>query len=90
MKNLQVVKIFNNPDTKVQFPAQNKPGYDLELGQVYELDGCHRAVLPEPVAEDFTRITFENPGGWGFCKCLFLLWSSNSNAFGSLAWSKLC
>ena len=57
--------IFNNPDTKVQFPAQNKPGYDLELGQVYELDGCHRAVLPEPVAEDFTRITFENPGGWG-------------------------
>ncbi|WFB91136.1 starch-binding protein [Streptococcus parasuis] len=57
--------IFNNPDTKVQFPAQNKPGYDLELGQVYELDGSHRAVLPEPVAEDFTRITFENPGGWG-------------------------
>ncbi len=57
--------IFNNPDTKVQFPAQNKPGYDLELGQVYELDGNHRAVLPEPVAEDFTRITFENPGGWG-------------------------
>ena len=56
--------IFNNPDTKVQFPAQNKPGYDLELGQVYELDGSHRAVLPEPVAEDFTRITFENPG-WG-------------------------
>lgn len=56
--------IFNNPDTKVQFPAQNKPGYDLELGQVYELDGSHRAVLPEPVAEDFTRITFENPGGW--------------------------
>ncbi|HFI0093474.1 TPA: starch-binding protein [Streptococcus suis] len=55
--------IFNNPDTKVQFPAQNKPGYDLELGQVYELDGSHRAVLPEPVAEDFTRITFENPGG---------------------------
>ena len=55
--------IFNNPDTKVQFPAQ--PGYDLELGQVYELDGSHRAVLPEPVAEDFTRITFENPGGWG-------------------------
>ena len=32
--------IFNNPDTKVQFPAQNKPGYDLELGQVYELDGA--------------------------------------------------
>ena len=57
--------IFNNPVTKVQFPAQNKPGYDLELGQVYELDGSHRAVLPEPVAEDFTRITFENPGGWG-------------------------
>ena len=57
--------IFNNPDTKVQFPAQNKPGYDLELGQVYELDGSHRAVLLEPVAEDFTRITFENPGGWG-------------------------
>ncbi|HEM3650809.1 TPA: starch-binding protein [Streptococcus suis] len=57
--------IFNNPDTKVQFPAQNKSGYDLELGQVYELDGSHRAVLPEPVAEDFTRITFENPGGWG-------------------------
>ncbi|WP_253952834.1 starch-binding protein [Streptococcus parasuis] len=57
--------IFNNPDTKVQFPAQNKPGYDLELGQVYELDGSHRAVLPEPVAKDFTRITFENPGGWG-------------------------
>ncbi|HFI0331741.1 TPA: starch-binding protein [Streptococcus suis] len=57
--------IFNNPDTKVQFPSQNKPGYDLELGQVYELDGSHRAVLPEPVAEDFTRITFENPGGWG-------------------------
>lgn len=57
--------IFNNPDTKVQFPAQNKPGYDLEHGQVYELDGSHRAVLPEPVAEDFTRITFENPGGWG-------------------------
>ncbi|MDG3146151.1 starch-binding protein [Streptococcus suis] len=57
--------IFNNPDTKVQFPAQNKPGYDLELGQVYELDGSHRAVLPEPVAEDFTRITLENPGGWG-------------------------
>ena len=57
--------IFNNPDTKVQFPAQNKPGYDLELGQVYELDGSHRAVLPEPVAEDFTCITFENPGGWG-------------------------
>ena len=57
--------IFNNPDTKVQFPAQNKPGYDLELGQVYELDGSHRAVLPKPVAEDFTRITFENPGGWG-------------------------
>ncbi|MGC6569252.1 starch-binding protein [Streptococcus sp. VTCC 12886] len=57
--------IFNNPDTKVQFPAQNKPGYDLELGQVYELDGSHRAVLPEPVAEGLTRITFENPGGWG-------------------------
>lgn len=57
--------IFNNPVTKVQFPAQNKPGYDLELGQVYELDGSHRAVLPEPVAEDLTRITFENPGGWG-------------------------
>lgn len=56
--------IFNNPDTKVQFPAQNKPGYDLELGQVYEIDGSHRAVLPEPVAEGFTRITFENPGGW--------------------------
>lgn len=56
--------IFNNPDTKVQFPAQNKPGYDLELGQVYELDGSHRAVLPEPVAEGLTRITFENPGGW--------------------------
>ena len=57
--------IFNNPDTKVQFPAQNKPGYDLELGQVYELDGSHRAVLPEPVAEGLARITFENPGGWG-------------------------
>ena len=57
--------IFNNPVTKVQFPAQNKPGYDLELGQVYELDGSHRAVLPEPVAEGLTRITFENPGGWG-------------------------
>lgn len=57
--------IFNNPVTKVQFPAQNKPGYDLELGQVYELDGSHRAVLPEPVTEDLTRITFENPGGWG-------------------------
>ena len=57
--------IFNNPDTKVQFPAQNKPGYDLELGQVYELDGSHRAVLPEPVAEGLTRVTFENPGGWG-------------------------
>lgn len=57
--------IFNNPDTKVQFPAQNKPGYDLELGQVYELDGSHRAVLPEPVAEGLTRITLENPGGWG-------------------------
>lgn len=57
--------IFNNPDTKVQFPAQNKPGYDLELGQVYELDGSHRAVLPDPVAEGLTRITFENPGGWG-------------------------
>lgn len=56
--------IFNNPDTKVQFPAQNKPGYDLELGQVYEIDGSHRAVFPEPVAEGFTRITFENPGGW--------------------------
>ncbi|MGQ7354387.1 starch-binding protein [Streptococcus suis] len=56
--------IFNNPDTKVQFPAQNKPGYDLELGQVYEIDGSHRAVLPEPVAEGFTRISFENPGGW--------------------------
>lgn len=56
--------IFNNPDTKVQFPAQNKPDYDLELGQVYEIDGSHRAVLPEPVAEGFTRITFENPGGW--------------------------
>lgn len=56
--------IFNNPDTKVQFPAQNKPVYDLELGQVYEIDGSHRAVLPEPVAEGFTRITFENPGGW--------------------------
>lgn len=56
--------IFNNPDTKVQFPAQNKPGYDLELGQVYEIDGSYRAILPEPVAEGFTRITFENPGGW--------------------------
>lgn len=56
--------IFNNPDTKVQFPAQNKPGYDLEIGQVYEIDGSHRAVLPEPVAEGLTRITFENPGGW--------------------------
>ena len=57
--------IFNNPVTKVQFPAQYKPGYDLQLGQVYELDGSHRAVLPEPVAEGHTRITFENPGGWG-------------------------
>ncbi|HEM3455451.1 starch-binding protein [Streptococcus suis] len=56
--------IFNNPDTKVQYPAQNKPGYDLELGQVYEIDGSHRAVLPDPVAEGHTRITFDNPGGW--------------------------
>ncbi|HEM4185837.1 TPA: starch-binding protein [Streptococcus suis] len=56
--------IFSNPDTKVQYPAQNKPGYDLELGQVYEIDGSHRAVLLDPVAEGHTRITFDNPGGW--------------------------
>lgn len=53
--------IFNNPDTKVQYPAQNKAGYDIELGHIYDIDGKHQAVLPE---EGVTRITFDNPGGW--------------------------
>lgn len=53
--------IFNNPDTKVQYPAQNKAGYDIELGHIYDIDGKHQAVLPE---EGVTRITFDNPEGW--------------------------
>ncbi|MGE9834789.1 starch-binding protein [Streptococcus orisratti] len=53
--------IFNNPDIKIQYPAQNKAGYDIELGHIYDIDGKHQAVLPE---EGVTRITFDNPGGW--------------------------
>lgn len=53
--------IFNNPDTKVQYPAQNQAGYTIELGHLYDILGNHQSVLPE---EGMTRIRFDNPGGW--------------------------
>lgn len=56
--------IFNNPDTKVQYPAQNKAGYEIELGHIYDINGNHETVGNDNLSEGMTRITFENPGGW--------------------------
>lgn len=56
--------IFNNPDTKVQYPAQNKAGYEIELGHIYDINGNHESVGNDNLSEGMTRITFENPGGW--------------------------
>ncbi|GIC31634.1 hypothetical protein SUT328_16520 [Streptococcus parasuis] len=53
--------IFNNPETKVQYPAQNQAGFTIELGHLYDQTGNHYPVLPE---DGYTRIQFENPGGW--------------------------
>ena len=53
--------IFNNPETKVQYPTQNQAGFTIELGHLYDQTGNHYPVLPE---EGFTRIQFGNPGGW--------------------------
>ena len=53
--------IFNNPETKVQYPTQNQAGFTIELGHLYDQTGNRYPVLPE---EGFTRIQFENPGGW--------------------------